>query len=78
VVRDTAGAIGLAASVLSKFDRTANMVVVTADHILEPSESIQNAIRQALSFIHENPKASVHFRHQTDLSGDGTGICSFW
>jgi mannose-1-phosphate guanylyltransferase len=61
VVRDTAGVIGLAASVLSKFDRTANMVVVTADHILEPAESIQNAIRQALSFIHENPKASVTF-----------------
>lgn len=61
VVRDTAGAIGLAASVLGKYDHAANMIVVTADQILEPAEPFQQAARRALSFVDENPKAIVTF-----------------
>jgi len=61
VVRDTAGAIGLAAAVLAKYDRSATMVVVTADQILEPAEPFQNAVRQALSFVKKDPEAMVTF-----------------
>lgn len=60
-VRDTAGAIGLAAAVLSKYDKSANMVVVTADQILEPAEPFQQAVRRALSFVKDNPEAMVTF-----------------
>ena len=38
-VRDTAGAIGLAASVLIKRDADATMAVVTADQLIEPPEA---------------------------------------
>jgi mannose-1-phosphate guanylyltransferase len=61
VVRDTAGAVGLAAAVLAKYDRSANMVVVTADQILEPAEPFQDAVRRALAFIKQNPEAMVTF-----------------
>ena len=35
-VRDTAGAIGLAATILTKYDADATMAVVTADQLIEP------------------------------------------
>ena len=40
-VRDTAGAIGLAAAILTKYDSNATMAVVTADQILEPDDVFQ-------------------------------------
>lgn len=60
-VRDTAGAIGLAASVLTKFDANATMAVVTADQIIEPAETFQDAISDALTFVNENPQSLVTF-----------------
>lgn len=60
-VRDTAGAIGLAAAILHKFDPNANMAVVTADQVLEPKETFQLAMKSALSFVNENPEALVTF-----------------
>ena len=61
VVRDTAGAIGLAASILTKFDPQATMVVVTADQLIEPADVLQKAINDALKFIDRNPDALVTF-----------------
>ncbi len=40
-VRDTTGAIGLAATILDKFDANATMAVVTADQLIEPAEVLQ-------------------------------------
>ena len=60
-VRDTASAIGLAAAILHKYDPKANMAVVTADQVLEPKETFQQAMRSALSFVNENPQALVTF-----------------
>ncbi len=50
-VRDTAGAIGLAATVLTKYDPNAAMAVVTADQLIEPDEVFQKALTDALWFI---------------------------
>ncbi|NLK42550.1 MAG: mannose-1-phosphate guanylyltransferase [Planctomycetes bacterium] len=61
VVRDTAGAIGLAAAILSKFDADSTMAVMTADQILEPPEVFETALRTGLSFVHERPEALVTF-----------------
>lgn len=61
VVRDTAGAIGLAATVLHKYDSNATMAVVTADQILEPVSMFQNTMRSALTFVHDHPEALVTF-----------------
>jgi mannose-1-phosphate guanylyltransferase len=60
-VRDTAGAIGLAATVLCKYDPAATMAVVTADQMIEPPEVLQQAIKDALVYVNENPEDMVTF-----------------
>ena len=60
-VRDTAGAIGLAAAVLTKYDPDATMAVVTADQLLEPAEVLQNALQDAFAFVERKPDALVTF-----------------
>lgn len=60
-VRDTAGAIGLAATILSKYDPDATMAVVTADQIIEPADVLQQAITDGLSFINNNPDTLLTF-----------------
>jgi mannose-1-phosphate guanylyltransferase len=60
-VRDTAGAIGLAAAILAKYDPESTMTVVTADQMLEPAAVFENAMRMALSFVNENPRSLVTF-----------------
>ena len=60
-VRDTAGAIGLAATVLSKYDPEATMAVVTADQLIEPNEIFQKAMGDGLSFVKSNPDAMITF-----------------
>lgn len=59
--RDTAGAIGLAAAVLSKYDPDSTMTVVTSDHILEPSDAFVPVLRTAVAFVNEKPDALVTF-----------------
>lgn len=61
VVRDTAGAIGLAATILTKFDPDATMAVVTADQIIEPAEELQQAMTDAITFVNDNPDHLVTF-----------------
>jgi mannose-1-phosphate guanylyltransferase len=60
-VRDTAGAIGLAATVLTKFDPNATMAVVTADQIIEPVDVFQQALKDALACANTNPDSMVVF-----------------
>jgi mannose-1-phosphate guanylyltransferase len=60
-VRDTAGAIGLAASVLTKYDPEATMAVVTADQVIRPTKIFQQALLDGLSFVNQNPDAMVTF-----------------
>ncbi|MHC4528970.1 MAG: mannose-1-phosphate guanylyltransferase, partial [Planctomycetota bacterium] len=60
-VRDTAGAIGLAATVLTKYDPNATMAVVTADQIIEPAEVFQQALKDALGCVNNNPDQMVTF-----------------
>ena len=60
-VRDTAGAIGLAATVLTKYDSDATMAIVTADQVIEPAEMFQLAIKDALTFVNKNPDDLLTF-----------------
>ena len=60
-VRDTSAAIGLAAAVLTKEDPDAAMAVVTADQVIEPPEQLQKAIKDALTFVKDNPEHLVTF-----------------
>jgi mannose-1-phosphate guanylyltransferase len=60
-VRDTASAIGLAAAVLSKRDPDATMAVLSADHIIEPTENLQAALKDGLNCINKNPHCLMVF-----------------
>lgn len=60
-VRDTAGAIGLAATILAKYDPEAAMAVLTADQLIEPPEVLQQALTDAFAFIAGNPDALLTF-----------------
>ncbi len=60
-VRDTASAIGLVSTILRKYDANATMAVVTADQIIKPPEILQDAIRDALAFINNNPDNLITF-----------------
>lgn len=60
-VRDTSGAIGLAAAVLTKYDADATMVVLTADQLIKPVAVFQQAIKDALCFVNQNPQALLTF-----------------
>jgi mannose-1-phosphate guanylyltransferase len=60
-VRDTAAAIGLAASILQKENPEAVMAVVTSDHILEPEEPFLEAFQTALAFVKKHPEALLTF-----------------
>jgi len=60
-VRDTAGAIGLAATILTKYDPDATMAVVTADQLIKPAEIFHQALTDAIAFVNRNPDALLTF-----------------
>jgi mannose-1-phosphate guanylyltransferase len=60
-VRDTAGTIGLAAAILTKYDPDATIAVVTADQVIEPDDVFQYALKDALTFVNNNPANMVTF-----------------
>jgi mannose-1-phosphate guanylyltransferase len=59
--RDTAPAIGLAASLVLADDPDATMVVMPSDHLIQPEEAFQQAIRQASAIVQEAPQTLVTF-----------------
>ena len=73
LVRDTAGAIGLAAAVLSRFDPDATMAVVTADQEIKPFDVFNQAIEDGMTFIEENPQALITFGIQPSFPSTQLG-----
>lgn len=59
--RDTANAIGLAASLLQRRDADATMSVFTADHIIRPAERFTDAIGTGLAAAEAHPQSLVTF-----------------
>ena len=72
-VRDTAGAIGLVSTVLSKYDSDATIAVVTADQIIKPPDVLQEAIKDALTFINNNPDNLITFGIQPTFASTSLG-----
>ena len=60
-VRDTASAIGLAATVLKQRCEAATMIVLTADQIIEPAHLFNTAIANAAHFLESHPEMLVAF-----------------
>ncbi len=59
--RDTAPCIGLAALLVSRNDANATMVVMPADHVIQPAEKFQAAIQQAAALVDASPDRIVTF-----------------
>ena len=72
-VRDTAGAIGLVSTVLSKYDSEATIAVLTADQIIEPAEVLQQGLKDALTFINDNPDDMITFGIQPTFASTSLG-----
>jgi mannose-1-phosphate guanylyltransferase len=72
-VRDTAGAIGLAASVLAGFDPDATMAVVTADQVIKPTNVFHQALEDGMNFVEETPDALVTFGIQPSFPNTQLG-----
>jgi len=60
-LRDTASAIGLAATVLRHRCPSATMIVLTADQIIEPAVAFNNAIENAARFLEPYPDQLIAF-----------------
>src|SRR4030042_732542 len=72
-VRDTAGAIGLVSTVLSKYDSDATIAVLTADQIIESAEVLQQGLKDALTFINNNPEDMITFGIQPTFASTSLG-----
>ena len=59
--RDTATAVGFSAAVLLQRDKDAVCAVVTADHVIEPIDSFQSALRTGFDVTTEYPNMLVTF-----------------
>src|SRR4051794_38485483 len=59
--RDTANAVGFPAAILAKRDKDAVAAFVTADHVIEPVDVFQSAIKTGFDVAAEYPNALVTF-----------------
>ena len=59
--RDTANAVGFPAAVLHQRDPDAVTAVVTADHVIEPVDTFQAAVKTAFEVVESQPQSLVTF-----------------
>ncbi|HVX86681.1 MAG TPA: mannose-1-phosphate guanylyltransferase [Phycisphaerae bacterium] len=59
--RDTANAVGFSAAILHKRDPHAAFAVLTADHIIEPLDIFQNALKKGFDAVDKHPELLVTF-----------------
>jgi mannose-1-phosphate guanylyltransferase len=71
--RDTAPAIGLAAILVSQGDSDAIMISMPADHLIQPVEAFQAAIRQAVALVEERPETLVTFGIKPTFAAESFG-----
>src|SRR4051794_8909113 len=57
--RDTAACIGLGAALIARRDPDAAMIVMPADHVIEPAQEFRRAVQAGLALVNDNPKALV-------------------
>jgi mannose-1-phosphate guanylyltransferase len=59
--RDTAPCVGLAAGIVRQRDPAGTMVVMPADHVIEPAEAFRATVLAAVSVVEDDPTALVTF-----------------
>lgn len=71
--RDTAPCIGLGAALIAKENPNAIMMVLPADHVIEPEREFQRATQVAMQLIEANPQALVTFGIPPTFASTGYG-----
>lgn len=71
--RNTAPAIGYAALEVTARQKEGILIVVPADHRIEPTERFQETLRQAVSLVEEDPKRIVTLGISPNRPADGYG-----
>jgi mannose-1-phosphate guanylyltransferase len=59
--RDTAPCVGLAASIVAHRDPDGTMIVLSADHRIEPAETFRTAVRAAVAEVDADPLTFITF-----------------
>ena len=59
--RNTAPCVGLAAWIVQKRDPGGTMIVMPADHVIEPAETFLNTVRAAVAVIEDDPTTLITF-----------------
>jgi mannose-1-phosphate guanylyltransferase len=57
--RDTAPCVGLGAALVARHDPDAVLVVMPADHVIEPAQEFRRAVHGAVQLVSEHPDALV-------------------
>ncbi len=71
--RDTANAVALSAAVLAQVKPDSAMAILTADHIIEPLDVFQNALRTAFETVDQYPDYLVTFGIKPTHAATGYG-----
>jgi mannose-1-phosphate guanylyltransferase len=71
--RDTAPAVGLSALLAAHADPEATLVVMPSDHLIQPEEKFQAAIRQAVALVERQPETLITFGIQPTYPAESFG-----
>lgn len=71
--RDTAACIGLGAALIAKQDPTATMMVMPADHVIEPAQEFRRAAHVAETMAEEHPASLITFGIPPSFPATGYG-----
>jgi mannose-1-phosphate guanylyltransferase len=71
--RDTAACVGLAATIVARADPEGTMIVMPADHVIEPGELFRKTARAAVAIIDDDPTAFVTFGIKPTRAETGYG-----
>jgi mannose-1-phosphate guanylyltransferase len=71
--RDTAACVGLAAQIVARADPEGTMIVMPADHVIEPGELFRKTARAAVTVIDADPSAFVTFGIKPNRPETGYG-----
>jgi mannose-1-phosphate guanylyltransferase len=71
--RDTAACIGLGAALIAKADPSATMIVLSADHVIEPEREFHRAVHAAEQVAADHPTALLTFGIRPTFPSTGYG-----
>lgn len=71
--RDTAACVGLGAALIARQDPDATIVVMPADHVIEPEQEFRRAVHAAEQFASEYPDCLLTFGIEPTFPSQGYG-----